>query len=33
VLTPPATVAVIAAGYQPMLHPSATAERAAMMGT
>ncbi len=31
VLTPPATVAVIAAGYQPMLHP--TAERAGMMGT
>jgi len=31
VLTPPATVAVIAAGYQPMLHP--TAERAAKMDT
>ncbi len=30
VLTPPATVAAIAAGYQPMLHP--TAGRAARMG-
>ena len=29
VLTPPSTVAVLAAGYQPMLHPSAAAERAA----
>jgi hypothetical protein len=37
VLTPPSTVAVLAAGYQPMLHPSAAAgrvaaEHAAMMG-
>lgn len=37
VLTPPSAVAVIAAGYQPMLHPSAAAGRvaagpAAMMG-
>ncbi len=31
VLTPPATVAVLAAGYQPMLHP--TARRAARMGS
>jgi hypothetical protein len=29
VLTPPSTVAVIAAGYQPMVHPSAAAERVA----
>ena len=32
VLTPPSTVAVIAAGYRPMLHPSAATAHAAMMG-
>jgi hypothetical protein len=31
VLTPPSTVAVIAAGYRPLLHPSVAGARAAMM--